>query len=142
MAETKPRSTSQRARSRGGGTTRARSNGAQQTARRGAQSAESGANGVVGTVTETLGSATGLVAKLRGPLVAGGAAAAGAIGGAVLGARLRPRKSVLGIPVPRKGVGFQPMTRELRNASQQLGRVVDEVAKARQQAERVGKALS
>jgi hypothetical protein len=82
----------------------------------------------VGTVTGSLGSAA---TKARGPLIAGGAAAAGAIGGLVLGARvLRPRKKVLGIPISRKGLGLQPLAQEVRRAGKQLGHVVDEVGKA------------
>jgi hypothetical protein len=56
---------------------------------------------------------------------------------------LRPRRrKVLGIPVPRDGIGLQPMARELRRAGDQLSKVVVEVGKAREQAEKVGKALS
>lgn len=80
---------------------------------------------------------------MRGPLLAGGAAAAGAIGGIVLGARvLRPRKKVLGIPVPRSGVSLKPLANEVRKAGKQIERMADEVGKAREQAQKVGKALS
>jgi hypothetical protein len=76
-------------------------------------------------------------------VIAGGAAAAGAIGGIVLGARvLRPRRKVLGIPVPRKGLGLQPLAHEVRKAGRQLERMADEVGKAKAQAQKVGKALS
>ncbi|HEU4720202.1 MAG TPA: hypothetical protein VFS59_02480 [Gemmatimonadaceae bacterium] len=81
---------------------------------------------------------------MSGPVLAGGAAAAGAIGGIVLGARvLRPRpKRVLGIPVPRDGIGLKPLAKEVRKAGKQIARMADEVGKARAQAEKVGKALS
>jgi hypothetical protein len=81
---------------------------------------------------------------VSGPLLAGGAAAAGAIGGIVLGARvLRPRtRRVLGIPIPRDGIGLKPLAKEVRKASRQIERMADEVGKARAQAEKVGKALS
>ncbi len=93
----------------------------------------------LGSVTDTVGSAA---AKARGPMIAGGAAAAGAIGGLVLGARvLRPRKKVLGIPVSRHGIGLQPLAREVRKAGKQVERIADEVGKARAQAQKVGKAL-
>lgn len=76
-------------------------------------------------------------------MIAGGAAAAGAIGGLVLGARvLRPRKRVLGIPISRRGLGLRPLAREVRKAGKQVERMADEVGKARAQAQKVGKALS
>jgi len=92
-------------------------------------------------VGDAVGTAT---RKVSGPLLAGGAAAAGAIGGIVLGSRvLRPRtKRVLGIPMPRDGIGLKPLAKEVRKAGKQIERMVDEVGKARAQAEKVGKALS
>jgi hypothetical protein len=39
---------------------------------------------------------------------------------------------VLGIPVPRQGVGLQPMAKEIQKAGKQFARLADEVAKARQ----------
>jgi len=81
---------------------------------------------------------------VKGPLLAGGAAAAGAIGGIVLGARvLRPRtRKVLGVPIPRDGIGLKPLAKEVRKAGKQIERMADEVGKARAQAEKVGRALS
>jgi hypothetical protein len=97
------------------------------------------ANGAVSTVTETIGSAA---RKAGTPLLAGGAAAAGLAGGIVLGTRvLGPRRTVLGIPI-RKGLGLQPMAREVHKAGKQLGRLTDELAQARKQAQKVGDALS
>lgn len=76
-------------------------------------------------------------------MIAGGAAAVGAIGGVVLGARvLRPRRRVLGIPISRKGLGLGPLTHEVRKAGRQFERVADGFGKARVQAQKVGKALS
>lgn len=99
-----------------------------------------GRHGTLESVADSIGSAA---TKVRGPIIAGGAAAAGAIGGIVLGTRvLRPRKKVLGIPVSRKGLGLQPLAHEVRKAGKQLERIVDEVGKARAQATKVGKALS
>jgi hypothetical protein len=61
----------------------------------------------------------------------------------VLGKRaLRPRRTVLGIPVPRDGIGLRPLAHEVRKAGKQLERMADEVGKARAQAQKVGKALS
>ncbi|HET6448716.1 MAG TPA: hypothetical protein VFG31_06355 [Conexibacter sp.] len=91
-------------------------------------------------MTDTVGSAA---TKARGPLIAGGAAAAAAIGGVVLGARvLRPRRKLLGIPIPRDGISLKPLAKEVRKAGKQIERMADEVGKARAQAEKVGKALS
>jgi hypothetical protein len=91
-------------------------------------------------LTGSIGSAA---TKARGPLIAGGAAAAGALGGMVLSKRaLRPRRKVLGIPVSRSGIGLKPLAHEVRKAGKQLERVAEEVGKARAQAQKVGKALS
>jgi len=49
---------------------------------------------------------------------------------------------VLGIPVSRDGIGLQPLAHEVRKAGKQLERMVDEVGKAKAQAQKVGKALS
>jgi len=101
--------------------------------------AASNGHGALSSATETIGSAA---TKARGPLIAGGAAAAGAIGGIVLGARvLRPRRKLLGIPIARDGIGLKPLAKEVRKAGKQIERMVDEVGKARAQAQKVGKAL-
>jgi hypothetical protein len=99
-----------------------------------------GHHGALESLTSSLGSAA---TKARGPLIAGGAAAAGAIGGIVLGKRaLRPRRKVLGIPVARDGIGLRPLAHEVRKAGKQIERIADQVGKARSQAQKVGKALS
>jgi 1-aminocyclopropane-1-carboxylate deaminase/D-cysteine desulfhydrase-like pyridoxal-dependent ACC family enzyme len=91
-------------------------------------------------VTDTIGSAA---QKASTPIIAGGAAAAGLIGGMVLGRRvLGPRRTVLGIPVSRKGLSLQPVVKEVQKAGLQLGRLTDELAQARKQAKKVGNALS
>jgi hypothetical protein len=126
------------------------SNGrAKSTASRNARSSSSaasrstssnGSNGVVHNVAGTVGS---VASKARAPLVAGGAAAAGLLGGLVLGSRvLTPRKKVLGVPISRKGFDFKPVAKEVHKAGKQLGRLTDEVAQARKQAKKVGDALS
>ena len=91
-------------------------------------------------MTDTIGSAA---QKASTPIIAGGAAAAGLIGGMVLGKRvLGPRRTVLGIPVARKGLSLQPVAKEMQKAGQQIGRLTDELAQARKQAKKVGSALS
>ncbi len=62
----------------------------------------------------------------------------------MLGSRvLRPRtRKLLGIPIPRDGIGLKPLADEVRKAGKQIERMADEVGKARAQAQKVGKALS
>jgi hypothetical protein len=97
-------------------------------------------NGAVSTVTETLGSAA---QKASTPLVAGGAAAAGLVGGLVLGKRvLGPRRTVFGFPIARRGLSLKPVAREVGKAGKQIGRLTDELTQARKQAKKVGNALS
>ena len=96
-------------------------------------------NGAVSAAADTIGSAA---RKASAPVLAGGAAAAALVGGIVLGKRvLGPRRTVLGIPV-RKGLGLQPMAKEVHKAGKQIGRLTDELAQARKQAQKVGDALS
>jgi hypothetical protein len=100
----------------------------------------SGASGAVSAVTGSIGSAA---EKASTPIIAGGAAAAGILGGIVLGKRvLGPRRTVLGIPVPRKGLSLKPVAKEVGKAGEQIGRLTDELAQARKQAKKVGDALS
>jgi hypothetical protein len=99
----------------------------------------SGPNGAVSAVTDTIGSAA---RKASTPILAGGAAAAGLVGGMVIGKRvLGPRRTVLGIPV-RKGLGLEPMAKEVGKAGRQIARLTEELAQARKQAKKVGDALS
>jgi hypothetical protein len=125
--------------------TRARATSASRrsTANRASANGSASSNGHHGpleSLTDSIGSAA---TKARGPLIAGSAAAAGAIGGIVLGKRaLRPRRKVLGIPLSRNGIGLRPLADEVRKAGKQIERIADEVGKARAQAQKVGKALS
>jgi len=156
MAESTPRSRTRATsgqrrrstRSRSAAAGRAASTRSRRTAARRSPASRSSSNGssasngagALGSVTDTVGSAA---TKARGPLIAGGAAVVGAVGGIVLGARvLRPRRKVLGIPIARDGIGLKPLAKEVRKAGRQLERMVDEVGKAREQAQKVGKALS
>jgi hypothetical protein len=131
-----------RARSRSTGAAR-RATASRPVAHRASTNGSASSNGHHGpleSLTGTLGSAA---TKARGPLIAGGAAAAGALGGIVLGKRaLRPRRKVLGIPVARDGIGLRPLAHEVRKAGKQIERIADEVGKARSQAQKIGKALS
>jgi hypothetical protein len=77
---------------------------------------------------------------VRGPIIAGGAAAVGVVGGIVLGGRvLRPGAKVLGVRVVRRNGS---MAKEIGCAGKQLGRMADEVGRAREQAQRIGKVLA
>lgn len=128
-AKSRPRSRTAASTNRSGGSRSARST----------SSNGSSPNGAVSAVTDTIGSVT---RKASTPILAGGAAAAGLVGGMVLGKRvLGPRRTVLGIPV-RKGLGLQPMAKEVGKAGKQIGRLTDELAQARKQAKKVGNALS
>jgi hypothetical protein len=77
-------------------------------------------------------------------------AAAGLVGGVVLGSKLsRKPKKVLGVPVPGTGKGLDGLTKQVgkaakqfKNASKQIGDLTDEVRSAREKAEEVGKAIS
>ena len=134
-AKSRPRSraasSSNRSRAANSSTPRARSS---------SSSNGSSPNGAASAVTDTIGS---VAQKATTPIIAGGAAAAGLIGGMVLGKRvLGPRRTVLGIPVSRKGLSLQPVAKEVQKAGQQIGRLTDELAHARKQAKKVGNALS
>jgi hypothetical protein len=104
------------------------------------RASSTGSNGVVHNVGDTVGS---VASKAKAPLVAGGAAAAGLLGGLVLGSRvLTPRKKVLGVPISRRGLDFKSVAKEVHKAGKQIGRLTDEMAQARKQAKKVGDALS
>ena len=84
------------------------------------------------------------MSKAKTPLLAGGAAAAGLVGGFVLASRggAAPSKKVLGVPVSGNSFDFKPVAKEVRKAGKQLGRFADEIAQAREQARKIGDALS
>ena len=88
--------------------------------------------------------AAGNGSNLRGPLVAGGLALAGIVGGVVLGAKARPRKrrlpSVNGLDL--KKLGAKKTRKQVGRASRQFGEFTRELRKAGEQAERLGDALS
>jgi hypothetical protein len=133
---------SKQARSRSGGG-RARSSNARGGGARAGNARRTAASNndqrAIESVAESIG---GVATKARGPMIVGGAAAAGAIGGLVLGARvLRPRKKLLGIPLSRNRIGLRPMADEVRKAGEQIARIAGEVGRAREQAQKVAKAL-
>jgi hypothetical protein len=77
-------------------------------------------------------------------------AAAGLVGGVVLGTRLggKPKK-VLGMKVPGTGAGFGDVAKQVKKAgkqfkktSKQISELTDEVRTARKKAEDIGKAIS
>jgi hypothetical protein len=88
--------------------------------------------------------AAGNGSNLRGPLMAGGLALAGIVGGVVLGAKARPRKrrlpSVNGLDL--KKLDAKKTRKQVGRASRQFGEFTRELRKAGEQAERLGDALS
>ncbi|MGB2711163.1 MAG: hypothetical protein WBC33_06565 [Conexibacter sp.] len=99
-----------------------------------------GGHAALDSVTDTIGSAA---TKARGPMIAGGAAAAGIVGGLVLGGRvLRPGTKLLGVRIARRDGSLRPVAKEIGRAGKQLGRMANEVNKAREQAQRIGKVLA
>jgi hypothetical protein len=77
-------------------------------------------------------------------------AAAGLVGGVVLGTRLgnKPKK-VLGVKIPGTGSGLNGVAKQVKKAgkqfqktSKQVAELTDEVRTARKKAEDVGKAIS
>lgn len=77
-------------------------------------------------------------------------AAAGLVGGVVLGTRLGSKpKKVLGMKIPGTGSGLNGVAKQVKKAgkqigktSKQIGELTDEVRSARKKAEDVGKAIS
>jgi hypothetical protein len=88
--------------------------------------------------------AAGNGSNLRGPLMAGGLALAGIVGGVVLGAKARPRKR--GLPsmngLDLKKLDAKKTRKQVGRASRQFGEFTRELRKAGEQAERLGDALS
>jgi hypothetical protein len=70
-------------------------------------------------------------------------AAAGVVGGGLLGRKNKAPEKVLGVKIPGTGgSGFDGLAKNVGTAANQLGRLAGEVREARQRAEKVGKALS
>lgn len=70
-------------------------------------------------------------------------AAAGAVGGVLLDRKNRPRRKFLGVPIPTiGGNGTDKLARQIGEAAGQLSHLASEVHAAREQAAKIGKALS
>jgi hypothetical protein len=77
-------------------------------------------------------------------------AAAGVIGGVVLGSKLNNKpKKVLGMPIPGTGTGLTGVAKQVKKSGKQakkvgkqIGELTEEVRAARKKAEDVGKAIS
>jgi hypothetical protein len=71
-----------------------------------------------------------------------GGAAIGVIGGAVLNRKGRSKRKVLGVSIPSVGPDLEKLARQIGEAAGQFGRLAGEVHAAREQAAKIGKALS
>ena len=77
-------------------------------------------------------------------------AAAGIVGGVILGKRLNERpRHILGVRVPGSGAGMSDLVKQvkrsgkhLRTAGKQIADLTDEVRAAREKAEDIGRAIS
>ena len=130
------RSAAQRSQRRSSSSRRQRSsNGAMQTVAQ-------GASGVAHSVGEAGKTAAKFVALPMASAAVG--AAAGMVGGIVLERRgiKRPRKKVLGVPMPGSRNGLDGLAKEVGKAGKQFGKLATEVRTTREKASEVGKALS
>jgi hypothetical protein len=66
----------------------------------------------------------------------------GIVGGVVLERHNRRPRKVLGVPIPGTGTGLNGMTKEVRKAGKQFGKLANEVQSTRKKAEDIGQALS
>jgi hypothetical protein len=97
--------------------------------------------------SEGNGAGRSTVVKGAAPALAGAAAVAGIVGGVVLGAKARPRKSRLpfsGSDVSKaiKNVDARKAVKQAGRAGVQFGELTRELRRAGEQAERWGKAVS
>ena len=129
------------------GQSKARSTNRGSTKRRPASSSKQRAQPTsgVGKAVETAKSVAG---KAKGPALAVGAGAAGLAGGLALKSKMQ-RKTVLGVPVPRKlrpGVDVKSLAKTVGEASQRVAKtsktVSKDIERAGDKAERIGKILS
>jgi hypothetical protein len=134
----KPRSAAAGSRS-SSASTRARSNSAQ-------RAASANGQGAAGTARKA-------IAKVGKPVVAGGVAVAGIVGGIALGAKAMPRKrrfpsslmhGLNGLDMKKLDPGkidMKKTRKQVGKASKQFGEFTKELRKAGEQAERIGEAL-
>jgi hypothetical protein len=87
------------------------------------------------SAAQTTGQAGKGAAKFATPVAS---AAVGVIGGVLLGRGLKRQRKVLGIPVP----GADGLSKQVREAGKQFGKLAKEVRMTREKAEEVGKAIS
>jgi len=85
------------------------------------------------------GGVAGTIKNLAVPAVT---AAAGIVGGVVLERRHKRPRKVLGVPIPGTGSGMNGLTKEVRKAGKQFGKLASEVQTTRKKAEDIGNALS
>lgn len=64
------------------------------------------------------------------------------LGGLALNRKGRSKRKVLGISIPATGSGAEKLARQVGDAAAQLSRIAAEVHAAREQAAKVGRALS
>lgn len=70
-------------------------------------------------------------------------AAAGVLGGVVLGRKSKPKRKVLGVSIPvTGGGGIDGLAGQVGEAAKQFGRLAGEVRQTRERAEKIGRALS
>ena len=70
------------------------------------------------------------------------AAIIGVLGGAALNRKRPPKRKVLGLSVPGIRPDLEQLARQIGEAASQFGRLAGEVHAAREQAAKIGKALS
>jgi hypothetical protein len=97
--------------------------------------------------SESNGGGRSVIIKVAAPALAGTAAVAAVVGGVVLGAKARPRKSRLpfnGSDVSKaiKNVDARKAVKQAGRAGVQFGELTRELRRAGEQAERWGKAVS
>jgi hypothetical protein len=96
---------------------------------------------------EASGDGRSMIAKVGAPALAGAAAVAGIVGGVVLGAKARPRKSRMpfsaaDVSRAMKNIDARKAVKQAGRAGVQFGELTRELRKAGEQAERWGKAVS
>jgi hypothetical protein len=110
------------------------------TATRASSNGRAGGDGVTGTIKDAANKATG-------PAIAVGAAAVGVAGGLLIKSRTR-RKTVLGVPLPKRLPTVDPkaIAKSVGSASKRFAKTSKSVSKdierAGDQAEKIGKILS
>lgn len=133
------RQASSSSRTRSGKPSRSRSNASRTRSANRARSSPNGSGGtepVKETVTSGIQNAAHGVAafaeKAKTPLLTGGAALAGVTGAAVLTARSRRRRKVLGVPLPKRNglkVDAQKVTEAISDAAKRADRIGQRVSR-------------